>query len=301
MRRFLTSRGLSAPVLAAAALLAAGCSSSAGKADPYKIGTLPAAAEVAQSKAAGHWVKEDGGAQLRFTGTVTPTSATELAALVTPSTKTIVATVTGGDMPAGLAIGQTVQTRKLALEIQGVCAGPCADYWFPAAAARKTTGSGAWLGYVPDLSETTGANAAQRAAEAKLYSAAGVDVAKFHTLMDAQLRESPGGSSASTISAWMPDKADLLALGYPQSTVDPLWLPPNLASANAQARAWGRIVAYKNTLVGLQEAPAATPSGSEAPSSGRSSSSAPSSHATSAAHTMGQGTHPVIPTGTQHG
>jgi predicted lipoprotein with Yx(FWY)xxD motif len=286
-------------VLAAAALLAAGCSSSAGKADPYKIGALPAAAEVAKSKVAGHWVKENGGAQLRFTGTVTPTSAAELAAMVTPSTKTIVATVAGGDMPAGLAIGQTVQTRKLGLEIQGVCAGPCADYWFPAAATRKTTGSGTWIGYVPDLSETTGASTAQREAEAKLYTAAGVDAAKFHTLMDAQLRESPGGSAASTIGTWMPDKADLLALGYPQGAVDPLWLPSNLASANAQARAWGQVVAYKNTLVGLQEMPAATPSGSgPAPSSGASGSA--TAHTTATAHVTTQNTHPAVPTGT-HG
>lgn len=277
MRRFLTSRGLPAAALAAAALLTAGCSSTASP-DPYKIGALPAAAEVAQGTAAGHWVKEDGGATLRFTGTVTPTSATEMASLVNSSTKNVIATVTGGDMPAGLAIGQTVQARKLSLEIQGACAGPCADYWFPAAASRKTSASGSWLGYVPDLSETAGAAQAQRDAEAKLYAASGVDAAKFHTALDAQLRENPGGSGAQSISAWMPDKADLLALGYPQSTVDGLWLPPNLASANAQARAWGKLVAYKNTLVGLLTEPnaAATP----VPSGSR-----PSSHASSAAST----------------
>lgn len=291
MRRFLTSRGLLAAALAAAAPLAAGCSSSAGSADPYKIGALPAAAEVAQGKAAGHWVKEDGGATLRFTGTVTPASAAEMASLVNSSTKNVIATVTGGDMPAGLAIGQTVQARKLNLEIQGACAGPCADYWFPAAASKKTSASGSWLGYVPDLSETAGAAQAQRDAEAKLYAAAGVDAAKFHAALDAQLRENPGGSAAQTISAWMPDKADLVALGYPQSTVAGLWLPPNLASANAQARAWGQLVAYKNTLVGLLTVPNAVPDAAPNATPNTAtpvpapSGSEPSSHASSAAST----------------
>jgi hypothetical protein len=306
MRRFLTSRGLPAAALAAAALLAAGCSSSAGSADPYKIGALPAAAEVAKGKAAGHWVKEDGGATLKFAGTVTPTSATEFTSLVTPSTKTIIATVTGGDLPAGLAIGQAVQARKLNLEVEGACAGPCADYWFPAAANRKMSASGSWLGYVPDLSETAGAAQTLRDAEAKLYAAAGVDVAKFHAALDAQLQESPGGSAASPVTAWMPDKSDLIALGYPQAAVSPLWLPPNLASANAQARAWGQVVAYKNTLVGLatMPTPAAPPAPSGSGSAGASGGASPSghassTHASSAPHSSAERL--PTPTGSLHG
>ena len=256
MRRFLTSCGLPLAALSAAALLA-GCSQ-ATKPDPYKIGALPAADAVTKSKAVGHWVKKSDGT-LHFTGTVAAGAAAELTAALTPQTKTVVATVTGGDLAEGLAIGRTLHDRKLGLTIEGACAGPCADYWFPAAATRRTA-SGGWLGYAPDLAETEGATADARAAEAKLYTDSGLDGAKFHAALDAELRENPGGGPASSSSAalWMPDKADLTALGYPAATLSSMWLPPNLASANAQAHAWGQIVAYKNTFVGLPPVPTAT-------------------------------------------
>ena len=54
---------------------------------------------------------------------------------------------------------------------------------------------------------------------------------------------------------WMPNQADLKALGYSSDAVKDLWLPPNLASANAQAQAWQLVVAYQNTLVGLPPVP----------------------------------------------
>jgi len=194
MRRFLTSCGLPLAALSAAALLA-GCSQGT-KPDPYKIGALPAADDVTKSKAVGHWVTKSDGT-IHFTGTVAPGAAAGLTAALTPATKTVVATVTGGDLAEGLAIGRTLHDRKLGLTIEGACAGPCADYWFPAATTRRTT-SGGWLGYAPDLAETDGATAESRAAEAKLYTDSGLDSTKFHAAMDAELRENPGAGVAAS-------------------------------------------------------------------------------------------------------
>ena len=259
MRRFLTSRGvpacagLSLTAVVAAALLAA-CSTGNGKPDPYKIGTLPTADIVTKGHEPGHWTRDAAGT-LELVGTVTPDSAAQFAGVLGPGATTVRATVTGGDLASGLAIGRTIHDRKLSLLIDGACAGPCADYWFPAAASRRGTGSGSWLGYVPDLSESGTATEQQRAAEAKLYSDSGLDAAKFHAALDGQLREVPGGSAAPGATMWMPDRSDLKALGYSGDTVKNLWLPPNLASANAQARAWQQVVAYRNTLVGLPPAP----------------------------------------------
>ncbi|NUR30873.1 MAG: hypothetical protein HOV83_34330, partial [Catenulispora sp.] len=260
MRRFLTSPGF--PARAALALAAAttavtlsGCSNSASHPDPYKIGALPTADVVTKAHAPGHWTKD--GDTLELVGTLSPDSATEFTAALTPSTKTVRATVTGGDLPAGLAIARAIHDHKLNLVISGACAGPCADYWFPAASTRRTSGSGAWLGYVPDLSQSATATPQQQTAEAALYTDAGVDSAKFHTALAAQLREVPGGSAAPGAKMWMPDQADLRSIGYAEQAVKGLWLPPNLASANAQARAWGQVVAYRNTLVGLPAVPQA--------------------------------------------
>ncbi|MFD0639424.1 hypothetical protein ACFQ9X_55435 [Catenulispora yoronensis] len=108
---------------------------------------------------------------------------------------------------------------------------------------------------MPDLSQSGTATPEQQTAEAKLYTDSGLDGAKFHTALDTQLRDIPGGSAAPGARMWMPDQADLKALGYPDQSVKDLWLPPNLASANAQARAWGQVVAYRNTLVGLPPVP----------------------------------------------
>ncbi|MFL6110718.1 MAG: hypothetical protein ACJ786_05135 [Catenulispora sp.] len=275
MRSFLTSRGfparaaLALSAVAAAATLA-GCSDSP-RPDPYKIGALPTADIVAKGRAAGHWIRDGGSLQL--IGTVPAGSAAEFTAALGSGAHTVRATVTGGDLADGLAIARAIHDLKLNLVIDGPCAGPCADYWFPAAATRRTTGSGAWLGYVPDLSESTAATPQQLSAEAKLYTDSGLDSAKFHTALDAQLREVPGGSAVSGVRMWMPDQSDLKALGYGDQTLKGLWLPPNLASANAQARAWGQVVAYRNTLVGLPPVPTApapavppappTPSGSK--------------------------------------
>jgi len=254
MRRFLTSCGLPLVALTTAALLA-GCSQAA-KPDPYKIGALPAADAVAQGKTVGHWAKKSDGS-VHFTGTVAPGAAAELAAALTPQTTLVVATVTGGDLAEGLAVGRTLHDRKLGLDIQGACAGPCADYWFPAAVGRRTARSGSWLGYAPDLAETPGATPEARAAEAKLYTDSGLDGAKFHAALESELREIPGGGALPPVGLWMPNKADLVALGYPDAALAGMWLPPNLASANAQAHAWGQVVAYRNTLVGLPPVPAA--------------------------------------------
>ncbi|WP_370365072.1 hypothetical protein [Catenulispora sp. GP43] len=258
MRRFLTSRGvpacagLSLTAVAAAALLA-GCSTSSSKADPFKIGVLPTADAVTKGHTAGHWTRE--GTTLELVGTVTPDSATQFATALGTGATTVRVTVTGGDLASGLAIGQSIHDRKLNLLIDGACAGPCADYWFPAAASRRGTGSGTWLGYVPDLSESGTATAQQQSAEAKFYAASGVDAAKFHAALDGQLREVPGGSAAPSATMWMPNQSDLKALGYSAQKIKDLWLPPNLASANAQARAWQQVVAYQNTLVGLPSVP----------------------------------------------
>jgi predicted lipoprotein with Yx(FWY)xxD motif len=274
MRRFLTSRGvpacagLSLTAVAAAALLA-GCSSTASKADPYKIGTLPTADAVAKGHTAGHWTREGG--TLELVGTVTPDSATQFATALGAGATAVQVTVTGGDLASGLAIGQAIHDRKLSLLIDGACAGPCADYWFPAAASRRSVGSGSWLGYVPDLSESATATAQQQAAEAKFYSDSGVDAAKFHAALDGQLREVPGGSAAPGATMWMPSQGDLKALGYSSQAVKDLWLPPNLASANAQARAWQQVVAYQNTLVGLPPVPAKTDPAVPPPPSGAAS------------------------------
>ena len=272
MRRFLTSRGVPAcaalglTAVAAAALLA-GCSTASSKPDPYKIGALPAADVVTKGHTAGHWTREGG--TLQLVGTVTPDSAAQFATALGSGADTVRVTVTGGDLASGLAIGRTIHDRKLSLLIDGACAGPCADYWFPAASSRRSTGSGSWLGYVPDLSESGGATAQQQAAEAKLYTDSGVDAAKFHAALDGQLREVPGGSAAPGAAMWMPNQTDLKALGYSGDSVKDLWLPPNLASANAQARAWQQVVAYQNTLVGLPPAPAkGAPAAPAAPASG---------------------------------
>ena len=295
MRRFLTPRGrrlatrptaaLLTGALAAATLTAlAGCSSSA-KPDPYKLGALPSLQTVAAVRAVGHWVKKIDGT-VQFTGTVAPGSAAEFTAALTPQTKGVVATVTGGDLAAGLAIGRVLHDRKLSLTIEGACAGPCADYWFPAAASRRTAGSGAWLGYTPDLAETAGATPESRSAEAKLYSDSGVDGAKFHAALDAELREVPGAGAASaapSVTMWMPDHADLIALGYPAAALSGLWLPPNLASANAHARAWGQIVAYRNTLVGLSPVPTTTAPPPGAPSASVAASASMSASASASA------------------
>lgn len=277
MRRFLTSRrvpacaGLSLTAVAAVALLA-GCSTGGPKADPYKIGALPAADVVTKGHAAGHWTRD--GSSVDLVGTVTPTSAAEFTKALGKGASTVRVTVTGGDLAQGLAIGQIIHDRKLNLLIDGACAGPCADYWFPAAATRRSTGSGSWLGYVPDLSESGTATPQQQSAEAKLYSESGLDAAKFHAALDAQLREVPGGSAAPAATMWMPDQTDLKALGYSAQATKNLWLPPNLASANAQARAWQQVVAYQNTLVGLPPAAPAAPakaatSGSPAAGAGK--------------------------------
>jgi hypothetical protein len=259
MRRFLTPRGvpacagLSLAAVAAAALLA-GCSTADSKSDPYKIGALPTADIVTKGHAAGHWIRYGG--TLELVGTVSPGSAAEFTSVLGPGANVVRATVTGGDLASGLAIARTIHDRKLSLLIDGACAGPCADYWFPAASSRRSTGSGSWLGYVPDLSESATATAPQQAAEAKLYADSGVDAAKFHSALDSQLREVPGGSAAPGATMWMPSQGDLKALGYSDEAAKSMWLPPNLASANAQARAWEQVVAYKNTLVGLPPAPA---------------------------------------------
>lgn len=257
MRRFLTSRGVPAcaglGLTAVAAALLAGCSSGSGTADPYKIGVLPTVETVAKGHAAGTWTRLGG--TLELVGTVTPGSIGQFASVLGSGADTVRVTVTGGDLASGLVIGRTIHDRKLNLLIDGACAGPCADYWFPAAASRRSTGSGSWLGYVPDLSESGTAPPQELTAEAKLYADSGVDAAKFHAALDAELREIPGGSAAPGAAMWMPNASDLKALGYSAQTVKDLWLPPNLASANAQARAWQQVVAYQNTLVGLPPVP----------------------------------------------
>ena len=260
MRRFLTSRGLPLAAVAAASLLA-GCSTGNDKAapDPYLIGALPDAKLVAQAKAAGHWVKS-GDHDLKFTGQVAPGSAAELASLITPKTTTLVATVTGGDLNEGLTIARTLHDHKLALDIKGLCAGPCADYWFPAATTSRTSSAGSWLGYVPDLSESPTATPAQRAAEAKLYTDSGVDSARFHSALDLELRAVPGSPTPPPVALWMPDKTDLVGLGYSNASLAGMWLPANLVSANAQAHAWSDVVAFHNTLVGLPPVPTTSPS-----------------------------------------
>jgi predicted lipoprotein with Yx(FWY)xxD motif len=262
MAAMAATTAVAAAATMATATLLSGCSGWAGKSqakpDPYLIGALPAADVVAKGKAVGHWVK-DGNARLVFTGLVAPGAAAELTAALTPKTTTVVATVTGGDLAEGLAIGRTLHDRKLGLTIKGACVGPCADYWFPAATASRTAISGSWLGYVPDLSETPSATPEARAAEAKLYTDSGLDPVRFHTTLDLQLREVPGEPTPPPVAFWMPDKADLVGLGYQETALTGVWLPPNLASANAQARAWGDVVAYKNTLVGLPPAPSAAP------------------------------------------
>jgi predicted lipoprotein with Yx(FWY)xxD motif len=284
MRRFLTSRavpaGTALGLTAATAALLAGCSSAGSKPDPYKIGVLPAADVVTKGHTAGHWTRE--GSTLQLVGTVTPDSATQFATALGSGADTVRVTVTGGDLASGLAIGRTIHDRKLNLLIDGACAGPCADYWFPAAASRRGTGSGTWLGYVPDLSESGTATAQQQAAEAKLYTDSGVDAAKFHTALDGQLREVPGGSAAPGAAMWMPDQTDLKALGYSSQTVKDLWLPPNLASANAQARAWQQVVAYQNTLVGLPPVPDKTAPAVPAPPAGSAAPAAPGAKASPA-------------------
>jgi hypothetical protein len=262
MRRFLMPWGFPLAALSAASLLTlTGCSgwaaSAKPKPDPYRIGTLPAAEDVTKGKAPGHWIK-DGDERLRFTGVVAAGAAVELTRMITPKTTAVVATVTGGDLAEGLAIGQTLHDKKLGLTIEGPCIGPCADYWFPAAnPARRTSASGSWLGYIPDFSETLGSTPEARAAEAKLYADSGLDSARFHTALDLELREVPGAPAPPPVGYWMPDKTDLVGLGYPDSALAGLWLPPNLASANAQAHAWGDVVAYRNTLVGLPPIPGA--------------------------------------------
>ena len=223
------------------------------KTDPYKIGALPAADIVTKGHTAGHWTRE--GDTLALVGTVTPDSAAQFATALRPARHTVRATVTGGDLASGLAIGRAIHDRKLSLLIDGACAGPCADYWFPAAASRRSTGSGSWLGYVPDLSESGTATAQQRPPRRSSTPTPGLDAAKFHAALDGQLREVPGGSAAPGAAMWMPGRTDLKALGYSGDTVKDLWLPPNLASANAQARAWQQVVAYQNTLVGLPPVP----------------------------------------------
>src|SRR5690348_3962250 len=117
MRRFLTPRGRRLATPPAAALLTgaltaalisalAGCSNSA-KPDPYKIGALPSLQTVAAGHAVGHWVKRTDGT-VQFTGRVVPGSAAEFTAALTPQTKGVVATVTGGDLAEGLAIGRVL-------------------------------------------------------------------------------------------------------------------------------------------------------------------------------------------------
>lgn len=261
MRRFLTTHGLPLTALGVAALVSSACTGCSGSGiggdkaapDPYKIGALPTADVVAKAKATGHWVKV-GSTQVRFTGLVTPGASAELAGLLTPATTTAVATVTGGDLAEGLAVAQILHDHKLALDVAGPCVGPCADYWFPAAASH-TALSGSWLGYVPDLSETPGATAEARSAEAKLYADSGLDSARFHTALDLELRGAPGTDTPPSAGYWMPDKADLVGIGFPAASLASMWLPPNLASANAQAHAWGDVVAYRNTLVGLPLVP----------------------------------------------
>jgi len=79
---------------------------------------------------------------------------------------------------------------------------------------------------------------------------------------------------------WMPARTDLKALGYSGDAVKDLWLPPNLASANAQARAWQQVVAYQNTLVGLPPVPVKGAPAPAAPASGAPASGAPAAPAT---------------------
>lgn len=247
---------------AVAATLLAGLSGCASKPapDPYQLGPVPSAAQVAKAELPGQWKKEDD--EVDFTGVAGPGSAKAFATAVGNGggLKKLVVTSPGGDLGDGLRIADFIRAHKLDIVVNGVCAGPCADYWFTAA-AHRTVKPGGWLGFVPDLTSQYPAQPqydAQRKDEAALYQAAGVHADVLRTTLQDQLRlgaaaDQPHGS------VWMPTKAELSSLGY--GGFHEVWLPPNLASANAQAQPWSIIAAYHDTLVGYP-LPTPTPTGS---------------------------------------
>ncbi|MFD0639425.1 hypothetical protein ACFQ9X_55440 [Catenulispora yoronensis] len=75
---------------------------------------------MTKGHAPGHWTKD--GDTLALVGTVAPGSAAEFAAALGSGTKSVRATVTGGDLADGLAIARTIHDRKLTLVISGACA-----------------------------------------------------------------------------------------------------------------------------------------------------------------------------------
>jgi hypothetical protein len=270
-------------------LALAACSSGkpAAAPDPYQIGPLPQATTVAQDKLDGQWHRDDDHT-LTFTGLITPAAATAFEHLVTPKTTTVKVSSPGGDPLAALSMAGYLTDHHLAIDVVGPCAGPCADYWFPAAATRSVE-KGGWLGLTPDVTTIAATDpgalhgtAAQVSAAEKeqdaIYRAAGVNAALLRSELSTELQEQPGTeNSASPAQLWMPSVGDLSKLGYRDLTT--VWLPPNLASANANAQAWGVIAAYDDTLVGF---PPPKPS---APATGKSGAprSAPATATTAAA------------------
>jgi hypothetical protein len=170
----------------------------------------------------------------------------------TAGVTTLTVSSPGGDLADALPVARYIRDHHLRIVVTGPCAGPCADYWFPAA-TRRTVRAGGWLGLAPDLAMTGRQDTPAGQQEAALYSASGVDATALHADLTNELRLAPGVATGRPAQVWMPTTGELATLGMPGT--GGVSLPSNLAAANAHAQVWGVVAAYEHTFVGIPARP----------------------------------------------
>ena len=77
--------------------------------------------------------------EMRINGHIDTAIAGQLHAAIAHGEHTIHVTSTGGDPLPTLALARDMRRYHVTLVVDGVCAGPCANYLFPAAAKRMVT------------------------------------------------------------------------------------------------------------------------------------------------------------------
>lgn len=104
-------------------------------------------------------------ATLRISGLIRPGDAALLERHLTDNIRRVVVNSAGGEAATALAMAGMVETRRLSIVVDGVCASSCANYLF-AAAAQRTISAGAlvlWHG-APDSSSRSDMHAQLRTA-----------------------------------------------------------------------------------------------------------------------------------------
>jgi hypothetical protein len=179
---------------------------------------------------------------LRIDGHIDAAMASRIEAALGHGGRTIHVTSTGGDPLPALALARQMRRSHAALVVDGLCAGPCANYLFPAAANRMVLPGGlvifsgaasSALAMVPAAKvNSLGDNYAPTSLQEKaLLSDAGVNQA---LLLEAQLRlethcyslTSRDASGKSYVNyrsdflGWVPSRAYLVKAGI---RVDGFW------------------------------------------------------------------------------